>query len=116
MEDSKLPQRKYKYLSRILAGIFLVVILFSSATAIVLNSSWVRQKLIRTFVDPILAQYDLSIEFEGAHYLYPNTVVIPHSQLYFQGEPLIELGEFSIQEFIWEKGLLIRKVQLDQFL
>jgi len=94
----------------------LVVILFSSATALVLNSSWVQQKLIRTFVDPILAQYDLSIEFEGAYYLYPNTVVIPHSQLYFHGEPLIELGEFSIQEFIWEKGLLIRKVQLDQFL
>ena len=114
MEESKLPQRKYKYVRRTAVFALVVLILLCTSIVLILNSIPTQQYLFKTYVAPVLADYELEIDFEGMHYLFPSTVVVPGMEIAYQGKPLARTGELSFQEFVWEDRLEGRKVLLDE--
>jgi hypothetical protein len=113
MKDPKLPQRKYKYARRTARVLFVVLTLSLSALVAVVNSVRVQQWFFDRYGAPVLAEYDLELDFNGVQYLFPSTVLIPEMQWHYKGAPLALTGALSFQEFVWDDQLLGRKVLLD---
>lgn len=73
---------------------------------VLLNSKSVQTRVFDKFVAPELAKYNLEIEFNGFHYLFPNTIVIPPVEASFKGQPLVKTGQISLKEFFYQSGIL----------
>lgn len=113
MEDSKLPQRKFTTLRRVLFLCTLFVAVVTGGLFWVFNSSSLQQRLFHHFVSPALVQSEIDISFSQVKYVFPNSFKIDSSAVSFNDTVLFELGTVYFEELAWKGGVKIQAIRLE---
>ena len=113
MEDSKLPQRKFTTLRRVLFLCTLFVAVVTGGLFWVFNSSSLQQRLFHHLVLPGLVQSEIDISFSQVKYVFPNSFKIDSSSVSFKDTILIELGTVYLEGLTWTGGMKIQSIRIE---
>ena len=113
MEDSKLPQRKFTTLRRVLFLCTLFVAVVTGGLFWVFNSSSLQQRLFHHLVSPGLVQSEIDISFSQVKYVFPNSFKIDSSSVSFKDTILIELGTVYLEGLTWTGGMKIQSIRIE---
>ena len=90
-----------------------LLLLFASVSlTVVFNSKSVQQGLFDRFVSPMLAEYNVEIDFNGLDYSFPTSIALRPTTVYYYDEPFAELGEWAINDVFWSGELGIRSTSI----
>ena len=113
MEDSKLPQRKFTTLRRVLFLCTLFVVVVIGGLFGLFNSSSLQQRLFHHYVSPGLVKNEIDISFSQLKYVFPNSFKIDSSSLSYRDTILLELGTVYIDDLDWIGGIKIQEIRLE---
>ncbi|MEC8459171.1 MAG: translocation/assembly module TamB domain-containing protein [Bacteroidota bacterium] len=114
MNRSKVTQNRLVRTSRYLVVFTLFIVLgLSSLFAAFVYSTFLQKKLFKSFVEPALAAKEITIDFNGLDYVFPNSFSLPNTMIYFQDTEVIRTGTIEVRGLKWFKSLSIDAIFLD---
>lgn len=90
-----------------------MVLLLSGLISVALNNHRVQWAAYDRFIAPELSKYDLSLDFEGFSFEFPNHLHFEPMVLHYEGERVLGIGSFHIQSMSLGKQLIIDQITLD---
>lgn len=114
MEEPKVQQNRFRKPIRRFALIFLALIVFLFATlSVVLNSYNIQKRLFVTYVQPVLEEYQLSLDFNGFIYDFPSSFSLEPARLNLSGQPLAQWDRIGLNNLSYDGTLKLSSLDLE---